>query len=455
MKIAVVGAGITGLVAAYRLRLALGPDAEIVVADAGDRVGGKLHSARLTSGMVDVGAEAFVSRRPEVPALLSELGLADQLVRPSGARPLIRSGGALHPLPVGTLMGIPATADSVRGLVDDATYRQIATEATRPLHWTRGDDLSVGELVSARFGSQVVARSVDPLLGGVYSGLASSIGVRAAVPPLAAALDAGAASLTHAVTAALPLPVPGPVFGGIRDGYGVLLRALVEAAGATVLTGTSVGVIERASTGWTVNPIGPVDGVVVCTPAPEAARVIGSVVPAAASELAQIRLASSVLVALAFDDVELPNNSGVLVATGEPGDDGKPLRAKAFTLSSRKWPHLADRGVPLVRCSFGRFGDDAIVEMADADLVATAREDLGTVLGVTAAPTDTVVQRWRGGLPQYAPGHTERVRAIVEAVDASPGIEVAGAYLHGVGVPACIASGTRAAQRLAEALAEQ
>ncbi|MGU3433323.1 protoporphyrinogen oxidase [Actinomycetes bacterium M1A6_2h] len=455
MRVAVVGAGITGLVAAYRLRLALGPDAEIVVADGGSRVGGKLHSARFLSGTVDVGAEAFVSRRPEVPALLAELGLADQLVRPSGARPLIRSGGALHPLPTGTLMGIPTSAESVRGLVDDPTCDRIADETSRPFHWTAGDDVSVGELVSERFGPQVVARSVDPLLGGVYSGLASSIGVRAAVPTLAAALDAGAPSLTEAVRVAVPMPTPGPVFGGIRDGYGVLLRALTAAARASVLLDTSVSKIERASTGWTVNPIGRVDGVVVAAPAPDAARIIESIAPAASAELAEIRLASSVLVAMTFDAVELPANSGVLVATGELGSGGEALRAKAFTLSSRKWPHLADRGVPLVRCSFGRFGDDAIVDATDADIVAAAREDLRTVLGIAEAPTETVVQRWRGGLPQYAPGHTERVSAIARAVDGEAGLELAGAYLHGVGVPACIASGTRAAQRLAETLVEQ
>jgi oxygen-dependent protoporphyrinogen oxidase len=245
------------------------------------------------------------------------------------------------------------------------------------------------------------------------------------------------------------------VFGGIRDGYGVLLRALAHAARASVLLGTTVGGIARTSTGWTVDPIGPVDGVVVAAPAPDAARMIGSVVPAAAAELAEIRLASSVLVALAFDAVELPTNSGVLVATGEFGDGGEPLRAKAFTLSSRKWPHLADRGVSLVRCSFGRFGDDAIVDASDADIVAAAREDLRTVLGVDDAPTDTVVQRWHGGLPQYAPGHVERVGTVMRAVDDVPGLELAGAYLHGVGVPACIASGTRAAQRLAATLVEE
>src|SRR3546814_18373744 len=81
-------------------------------------------------------------------------------------------------LPTGPLMGIPAAAESVRDLVDEQTLARIAAEAGVPLEWTRGSDCSVAELVSQRFGDQAVSRSVDPLLGGVYSGLAETIGVR-------------------------------------------------------------------------------------------------------------------------------------------------------------------------------------------------------------------------------------------------------------------------------------
>ncbi len=87
--VAVVGGGISGLVAAYRLRGALGPDARIVVLERSPRLGGKLRTVDLANGPVDVGAEAFIARRPEVPALLDELGLSDQVVHPSGARPLL------------------------------------------------------------------------------------------------------------------------------------------------------------------------------------------------------------------------------------------------------------------------------------------------------------------------------------------------------------------------------
>ncbi|MGK8523177.1 protoporphyrinogen oxidase [Nocardia asteroides] len=447
MRIAVVGGGISGLVAAYRLRTSLGPDADVLVLERADRVGGILYTGELAGEPLDLGAEAFVGRRPEVPALLRELGLEAQLVTPAGLRPLVWSSGSAHPLPTGTLMGIPADAESMRGLVDDATLARIAAEPDRPLIWEPGSDVDVYHLIADRFGAQVAERSVDPLLGGVYAGSSRSIGVRAALPTLAAALDDGAPSLTAAVRAALPPPSDAPVFGGIRDGYRVLLGALAERSGARFVTATPGTRLAKGLRGWVVDPVGAVDAVVLATPAPVTARLLHGVAPAAASELAGVELSSSVVVALALPRATaLPRNSGILVATGEP------LRAKAFTLSSRKWTHLAQRDTALVRVSFGKFGDDSALSWPDTELVTAATADLATVTGAVIEPVAAVVQRWPGGLAQYAPGHTARIAAVEAEVATLDGLAVAGAYLHGVGVPACVASGAAAADRVAVAL---
>jgi oxygen-dependent protoporphyrinogen oxidase len=442
-NVLVVGGGISGLVAAYRLRQRLGADARIILADGAERLGGKLRTVDLAGEPVDVGAEAFIARRPELPALLGELGLSDQLVYPAGLRPLIWSEDALHPLPVDTLMGIPADGNSLRGLVDDRTLARMAGERTVPFDWTPGADVAVGALVGDRFGAQVVQRSVDPLLGGVYSGLADTIGVRAALPTLAAALDRGATSLSAAVADALPAPTPGPVFGALRDGYGVLLRALTEAASVEIVH-ERIRTLGRDGDGWSADLVGRVDGVVLAVPAPQLADLLAGIAPRASAAAADIPLASSAVVALALPiRVDLPQNSGILVATDAT------LGAKAFTLSSRKWPHLAEREVTLVRASFGRFGDAAVVDAPDDELIAAARRDLATVTGVSAEPVAVHVQRWHGGLPQYGPGHLDRVAVIEQEVAGLDGLEVSGALLHGVGVPACVAAATTAAARLA------
>lgn len=450
MRIAVVGGGISGLVAAYRLRQALGSAADLVLIERRARIGGILRTGELAGDPVDLGAEAFVGRRPEIPSLMRELGIEDQLVYPAGRRPLIWSGGTSHPLPEGTLMGIPAGPEAVTGLVDAETLTRIATEPQRPLHWSPGDDISVAALVGDRFGEQVVHRSVDPLLGGVYAGLANTIGIRAALPTLAAALDGGAPSLTAAIATALPAPSTTPVFGGIRDGYGVLLEALRAAADVKIETETTATELRRTPTGWHLNPVGPVDAVILATPAPVTASLLAEIAPAATELLTGIELASSAVVAMALPaDTDLPENSGILVATGEP------LRAKAFTLSSRKWPHLASRDVALVRASFGRYGAATPLAWSDEELIAAAREDLVTVTSATIHPLQAVVQRWPGGLPQYAPGHTTRIADLRSATADLPALALAGSYLDGVGVPACAATGTAAAARILDDLSHR
>ena len=439
---AVVGGGISGLVAAYRLRIAAGPDATITVFDPADRLGGVLRTERIGGQSLDVGAEAFIARRPEVPALLAELGLARRQIGTTGARPLIYSQRRLHELPIGTLQGIPADPDTLTGLVDDAAITWMRDEPTRPFSWRPGADPSVAALVGDRFGDQVVVRSVDPLLAGVYAGSAATTGVRSAVPTLAAVLDRGARSLTEAVREALPPPLTGSVFGAVEGGYTVLVDELVRRAGIRWAQ-VAVQEVNAAPRGWElVDDEGErwhADAAVLAVPAPWLPKLIDKVAPRTAAAARRIAVASTALVALALPGgVPLPEQSGVLVASGEP------LRTKAITLSSRKWGQRGN--VELVRLSYGRFGDDLARSAGDEDLLEWASQDLATVFGVNVDPVDCHVQRWIDAMPQYGPGHLELVADLRAGLP--PTLAVAGGYLDGIGVPACVAAATRAAASL-------
>ena len=440
----VVGGGISGLVAAYRLRQA-DPAARITVFDPADRLGGVLRTERLAAQTLDVGAEAFVARRPEVTSLLKELGLRQ--IGTTGVRPLIYSGGRLHPMPEGTMQGIPGPGANLRGLVDDATLAQIASEPTRPLHWRLDADPTVAQLVGDRFGAQVVTRSVDPLLAGVYAGSAKTIGIRSAVPALAAALDRGAPSLTAAVASVLAAaPQTGApsasVFGAVDGGYAVLLDELVRRTGAQW---AQVGIEGVASAGraWQLRDdegkYWSADAVVLALPAPRVAKLLENVAPGSAAMARLIPVASAAVVALALPGgTPLPQQSGVLMAAGEA------LHSKAITLTSRKWGRGGN--VELLRLSYGRFGDDLARNVGDDRLLAWSLEDLRSLFGITAEPVDYLVQRWIDAMPQYGPGHLELVDELRAGLPT--GLAVAGGYLDGIGVPACVASGTRAAQEV-------
>jgi protoporphyrinogen/coproporphyrinogen III oxidase len=441
----VVGGGISGLTAAYRLRSALGDEASITLFDPADRLGGVLRTEQVGGVPMDVGAEAFVVRRPEMPALLDELGLANRQVGTTGARPLIYSQGRLHPLPPATLNGIPSSAESMAGLVNDATLARIAAEPTRPLHWQEGGDPAVADLVADRFGEQVVARSVDPMLGGVYAGSAATIGVRSAAPTLAAALDVGAASVTDAVRQALLSVTAGPIFGAVGGGYAVLIDELVRRSRLNWVQAAVDG-IEAAAQGWTLRDGAGsewhADAVILAVPAPRLVGLVEGIAPGTAAAAGRIVSASSVVVALAVPrGIRFPQSSGVLVASGER------LHAKAITLSSRKWGRS---DVELLRLSFGRFGEDLARRASDEELLAWAIADLDTVFGLTVDPVDVRVQRWPDAMPQYGPGHRDLVAELRAGLPRT--VVVAGGYLDGIGVPACIAAAGRAVTGAIEAV---
>lgn len=490
--VAVVGGGISGLAAAHRLRTLLGPSAVITLLEQRDRLGGVLRTVDLAGVPYDVGAEAFLARRPELPALLAELGLTEQLMHPTAATATIRAAGRTRPLPAGTLLGVPTSAARLDALLSPAGVAQVVTERVRPLRWNAGSDVALGGLLRERFGDELPDRLVDPLLGGVYASRIDTLGLRATIPALAAALDAGAPSLTAAADRATAATtrsaltpasrgldpresgperarvgvsvrasrvgtseVPRasvPVFGAVRGGYQVLLDALVLASGAEVRLDTTVRELRRKACGWRLT-LGPttapesldVDAVLLAVPAPAASRLLAVPAPEAARAAGGIELASSVVVALAYDaSTAPPPTSGTLIAAGEP------LSVKGITHSTTKWSHLGADGLVRLRASLGRFGETLALQADDAELVARVRADLVTLEGITAEPLDVYVQRWGGGLPQYGIGHLERVRAFERGLPT--GLVAAGAALHGVGVPACVGTGQAAAARLVAAL---
>lgn len=458
MRYAIIGAGLAGLVSAVEIHRA-DPSATVDVYEATDRIGGKLHTVAFECGPTDMGAEAFLARRDDAVEYFDELGLSDRIVSPSGLHSLIYSQGAAHEIPRGGVMGIPSSSRLLGDLVSPEIAARIDAEKDAdPLEWTVRGDRSVGEVVAERYGSEVADRVVSALLGGVYSCSAYDLGIRATVPQLAEALDALAnagekvtlsAAVANVEASTKKAAGDRPVFGAFRGGYAELYEELAEVSGADIYLDAFISSITRDSDGFRLKGGEDVtyDKLLLATPAPTTALLLGTIAPEASRELKKIQLASSVVVGMKFDSDEgLPQNSGVLIASDEPG-----LHAKAFTLSSRKWPHLGERGGALVRASFGRFGDDAIVRADEDDLVDWALDDLQTVTGFdgrAAGLSEIYTQRWFGGIPRYDDTHLATVANIRSALKGVADVEVTGAWAGGVGVPAVLADALAAAARI-------
>lgn len=461
MKYAVIGAGLAGLVSAYEIRQA-DPEATVHVFEADDRIGGKLFTVPFASGPTDMGAEAFLARRQDATDFFTGLGLGGDIVAPSGMSSLVYTGAQARPLPQGGVMGIPSSPERVAHLVSGETVARIDAEGSaEPIDWQVGGDANVGKLVRERYGDEVVDRVVSALLGGVYSCTADDLGVRATIPQLAEALDALAeagekvtlSAAVRRVEDSRPQPEPGaerkPVFGAFRGGYAQLYEALAEKSGADIHLDAFVSGITRNLKGFHIQGGTDLayDKLILATPAPTTAVLLREIATEASVALKSVKLASSALVGMKFDSAEgLPDNSGVLIAADEPD-----VHTKAFTFSSKKWPHLAERGGALVRASFGRFGDDAVVRAEEDDLVDWALDDLQAITGFdgrAAGLSEIYVQRWFGGLPRYDETHLGTVAAVHDALADVHGLAVTGAWAGGVGVPAVIADARAAVQRV-------
>lgn len=452
-RVVVIGGGIAGLAAAHRLAVS---GVRVTLLEATDRLGGKLRSGEIAGAPVDLGAESMLARRPEAVALARAVGLGDRLQAPATTTASVWTRDALRPMPQGHVMGVPGNPGALSGLLSAEGVARIGRERELPPA-ELGEDVAVGGFVAERLGREVVDRLVEPLLGGVYAGDAYRISMRAAVPALFDAARAAGGSLTDGVREvqrrAAERQETGPVFMGIDGGIGTLPPAVadaVRAAGGEVLTGTPVLGLTRGTDGWRIRTDErelTADGIVLATPAWSASALLADAAPAASAELAGVEYASMALVTLAFrsaDTDALPAGSGFLV----PPVDGRTIKASTF--SARKWAWVADGapGLFLLRTSVGRYGEEEQLDREDDDLVAVSLKDLAEATGLSARPVATEVTRWIGGLPQYPVGHLGRVARIRDAVAALPGLRICGAAYDGVGIPACIGSGQRAADEI-------
>jgi oxygen-dependent protoporphyrinogen oxidase len=455
-RVAIVGGGITGLATAWYLRSGAWPTRpEVTVLEASDRLGGKIRTEALAGVPVEAGPDTFLARVPWATDLAREVGLADDLVAPATGEAFVFHHGRLEPLPRGTVLGVPVTARALLStpLLSRQGRARAALDLVLPRRPAPGADPSVAEVVGTRLGREVLDRLVEPLVGGIHAGRADALSLRSAARPLASAAERHR-SMLLGLRGQRADEGSGPVFLAVAGGMERLVeRVAASLDGVDLRLATAAQAVTAENGRWRVacepGPDVVADAVVVTLPAFAAGSVLAGVVPDAARELEQIRYASVVTATLGYRPEALPRpltGSGFLVprVASESADgwfrSGPGPLLTACTFSSVKWPALAESGLVLLRPSAGRHGDQRALALDDRDLVARLHSELARVLGLTAEPVESRVDRWERSFPQYEPGHEERVGRIEDALAQHAGLFVAGAAYRGLGIAACIQS---------------
>jgi oxygen-dependent protoporphyrinogen oxidase len=454
-----VGGGIAGLAAAHRaLEIARerGRTVDLTLLEARHRLGGTIETERAGGYVIEGGPDAFLTEKPAALALCRRLGLQARLIGTDERfrRVWVWHRGRLHPIPEGFHLLAPARLGPVltSRLFSWRGKARLALDLVLPRRRSDEDE-SLAAFVRRRLGREVLERVAQPLVAGIYSADPEELSLRATVPRFLELERAHRSLILGLRRAAHRAPSEGAsgarfgLFASLAGGLGELVEALAARlpAGAARL-GERVMQVERRAEGWRVRTedgrIYDADRLVLAVEAHAAARLLRDVDPPLAALLQVIGYASSATVSLGYRRADVPHpldGFGFVV----PRTEGRDLLACTF--SSVKFPGRAPPDHVLLRGFLGGALHPAVLEQDDASLVGRVRRDLRDALGIAAEPVLVRVRRHPAALPQYAVGHPVTVEAIERRLGALPGLHLAGAAYHGVGIADCVRSGEAAA----------
>lgn len=445
--VAIVGAGISGLAAAYELtRRGL----SVRVLEASPRIGGVIRTDMFDGWVVDGGPDSLIVQKPGAMALCQDLGIADRLVRTLEPRAAyILRGGRLHRLAEGSFLGFPITLGAlVRSPLFSVPGKlRMACEVLMPGRQT-DDDESIAAFVRRRFGREAVDYLAEPLLAGIHAGDVERLSIQALFPRLVAA-ERTTGSVIRALRRA-PAPLGG--FVSLPNGIGELVDALVRALPpGTITTSARVTGLHRAGAYALHTEQGTVSAraVVLAIPAYAAAPLLRGFDTSVAALCESVPYASTVTVAFGYRRDQIRH---AMAGTGFVVPRAEHRAILAGTWVTSKWPGRAPAGHALLRAFLGGGRDPHRVEQPDDVLIDTAREELSDLLQITGPPLFSRAYRWTRQSPQYEVGHLARVTRIDERMAAIPGLFTTGSGFRAIGIPDCISDGRAIAARAAASL---
>jgi len=454
-RVAVLGAGITGLAAVRWLEHDHGID-DVVVLEAGDRPGGKIRSERRDGHLLEWGPQGFLDNAPDTLELARVTGLAERLVAAddaSAARFIVR-GGRLRPVPTSP----PAFLAS--GLLPLGARLRVLLEPFAPSH--PGGDETVFDFAARRIGPVAAEVLVDAMVTGVFAGDARRLSLAATFPRMAA-MEAEHGSLTRALFARMREARrsggrsagpsgPGGTLTTFTDGMEALPSALADRLGDRLVLDTPVARVTSDGDGLLITTDDGrlhADAVLATTPATVTARLLTELPSEAVAALTATPTVPIAIVMLSYRGA---------AAFGAPLDGFGFLvpRGEDLGILGTLWCHSIFPGQAppyhvFLRTMIGGAREPDAAHLPDDELVGRVRSAHRALLGADPDPERVWVVRWPEGISQYTVGHLGRVE-LAERAARELGVELAGSPYRGVSVNDCIRQARQAASRLAARL---
>jgi len=447
----VIGAGLSGLVAAYRAKRAgLG----VGVFELRSRPGGVIASERKSGGLFERGPNSGLDTTPLINAMLDDLGIRAERVdgsKASSKRYVVR-GGQLVALPMspGAFLRTP--------LFSFGAKLRLFAEPFVPKAPADAEE-SIAQFVRRRLGQEFLDYAIEPFVAGIYAGDPETLSVPAAFPRLHAleqqhgGLIKGAILGARARRKSAEKGKNAASSFSFRDGMQTLTDALARAIGSVDCDVKVTRIERRAEGGFAVSGERYGRGferlaqaVVIATPAYAAAELVKELAPAAAAALQDIPYPPVTVVASAYRrrDILHPLDGFGFLA---PARERPAVLGTLF--SSTMFENRCSSELAVLTTFVGGRRNPELATASDADVLASVQAELERLLGAGAGPLWTEVTRWPRAIPQYTRGHLGRIARIEEAERAMPGLHFCANYRGGVSIGDCVKAGHATAERLA------
>ncbi|MCO4328170.1 protoporphyrinogen oxidase [Staphylococcus hyicus] len=459
-KVAVIGAGITGLSSAFFIKKHY-PGVEITIYEASDVPGGKIKTVTRDGYTIELGPESYLGRKTIMTDVAKEVGILEKdIITNHTGQSFIFARNQLYPIPGGSILGIPTDIKpfiTTKLISFKGKIRALKDLTRKPIPMQ--DDISVGAFFRYRLGDEILENLIEPLLSGIYGTDIDQLSLMSTFPNFKTLEETHGSIMKGMQNVRLHREqkeqhnTEGPQgqFKQFRHGlyyfisqlekwlmnhhvqfkYNTPVKDLIgEQKGYNVVTS------NETSTFF--------DGVIVTTPHHVFHKWFET--DPGFDYFKKLEASSVATIVFGFDEKNIKNThdgTGFVIARTSN------TSITACTWTTKKWPHTTPKGKVLIRAYIGKPGDDIVKTRSDEELIAIAKKDLSKMMTFYGEPDFTIVNKMIDASPQYHVGHIHNIKRIQEHIYKEyPHLQITGAPFEAVGLPDCIQQAQDAVQRL-------